>query len=86
MENQTKNTEIENISSYIGWSLFSLLFCLPLGFVAVVFSAMTIQAKNNLNVELALSKSASAKQWMIWTYVIGGIVAFSKIFNAIVKI
>lgn len=83
MNNQPKNPEFEIIPSYIGWSFLSLLFCLPLGFIAVVFSAMTIQAKNNGNAGLAYRRSSSAKQWMIWTYAIGAIVGFSRIFNEV---
>lgn len=65
--------EFAKIDSYLIFSIFSVLFCCPLGIVALIFSILTINDKKRGDYSAAISHSALAKNLMIASFIIGAI-------------
>lgn len=64
-----------NIPDYLVWSIVELLCCcMPFGIVALIFSIQANSAKGVGNYAEAAQKANTAKQFLIWGAVIGGLV------------
>lgn len=71
--------DAEETPSYIAGSLLSLLFCFPVGIFAVVFSILTVWAKNNRDALSAKKNSDRALMAGGLSFVLGLVVALGYI-------
>jgi endogenous inhibitor of DNA gyrase (YacG/DUF329 family) len=71
--------EMEHISSYIGLSVVSLVFCGLGGIIALTLSLLTISAKKNGDYSAALSYSSYAKGVSIVSIIIGILAVLGKL-------
>jgi hypothetical protein len=60
---------------WLGLSIAStLLCCLPLGIVGIVYAAMALDAESRGDWVMAASRTQTAKTWTTWSFVLGLIV------------
>lgn len=66
--------EIAQINTYLGLSIISIFFCFPLGLAALIFSVLTLNDKNKGDYSAAISHSALARNLLLASIIIGGII------------
>jgi len=71
-------------SNYLVWAILATIFCcLPLGIVAIVFSAQVNSKWNAGDYAGAQESSAKAKQWTIITAIVGVVVSVLYIIGVV---
>jgi hypothetical protein len=64
--------DIHNIPSYMVWAVLStLLCCLPLGIVSIIKASNVNKFKSMGDFNAAMRASNEARNWVIWSAVLG---------------